>query len=296
MEPMLATAWEKRPLQFPLYASPKIDGVRAWMPEDRILSRKMKDFPNPEIAEKFGGSEFEGLDGEFTIGDPTAPDVFRRTSSIVMSKDKSTDGLVLRLFDDIRGGHALPFSERLASLSARAASLPNVELVEQVLVHTEEELREHEERWLSQGYEGAMVRTVSSPYKFGRSTEKEGFLLKVKRFADCEAEIIGTEEQMHNENEATTDERGFTKRSSHQENKRGAGTLGALVVRAINGPFQGVEFNVGTGFDAATRLELWGLREELPGKVVKVKYFPTGSKGKPRFPTFVGFRVVEVDG
>jgi len=302
MEPLLATASKKLPLVFPLFASPKLDGVRAWMPEwlgpgrVSILSRKMKAFPNPEVLEKFNSEDFEGLDGEFTMGNPTAPDVFRATSSTVMSQTASTDGLVFRVFDDIRAGAGVPFHDRLATLHRRVAGLANVSLVDQYLVQSAAELLELEEFWLSEGYEGAMVRSPSGLYKFGRSTEREGILLKVKRFEDCEAVVLDSLEQLHNENPQVEDERGFSKRSSHKENKHGAGILGAFEVRGLNGPYEGVVFRVGSGFDAATRADLWARREALAGKVVKVRYFPSGSKDRPRFPTFVGFRNVEVDG
>lgn len=297
-EPMLAVAVKKLPIRFPVLASPKLDGVRAWWPEEELLSRKMKRFPNVELNEVFESAlDFGGLDGEFILGDPTAPDVFRKTSSAVMAKYAPVEGLVLHVFDDLSRGADAPFSQRLESLRARCAGLEHVQVVEQILVHSEEELRALEELWLSQGYEGAMIRDPSGPYKFGRSTEKEGFLLKVKRFEDCEAVVLGAVELQHNGNEAQKDERGFTKRSSHQAGKTGAGTLGALRVRALNGPFKGVEFEVGTGFDAALRAELWSLRNDgLTGQAVVVKFFPTGSKDKPRFPTFKGFRNMGVDG
>jgi DNA ligase-1 len=146
-----------------------------------------------------------------------------------------------------------------------------------------------------------MIRSTAGPYKFGRSTEKEGWLLKLKRFEDSEAVVLGCYELMHNANEATKDELGHTKRSSHKANKQGRGTLGGLHVRDLK---TGVEFDIGTGFDDALRAELWSLHQlnvalQVPakfsagavvGRVAKYKFFPTGSKDKPRFPVFLGFR------
>jgi DNA ligase-1 len=140
------------------------------------------------------------------------------------------------------------------------------------------------------GYEGAIVRDPRAPYKEGRSTVKQGWMLKVKRFADDEAEVIGTVEQMRNDNEATVDELGYTKRSHHKEGKTAAGVLGALSVRGTTGQFKGVEFEIGTGFTAEQRRNLWAGREYLIGKLVSYKYFPVGVKDKPRFPTFKAFR------
>lgn len=42
--------------------------------------------------------------------------------------------------------------------------------------------------------------------------------------------------------------------------------------------------------NAAERQKFWNLRASLRGLLVKYQYFPTGSKEKPRFPSFQGFR------
>ena len=51
------------------------------------------------------------------------------------------------------------------------------------------------------GFEGAMVRSLDGRYKNGRSTLREGLLLKVKPWKDSEAEILEVYEMMRNENE-----------------------------------------------------------------------------------------------
>src|SRR5437899_138139 len=91
------------------------------------------------------------------------------------------------------------------------------------------------------GFEGVMLRKPDGPYKFGRSTVREGYLMKVKRFTQEEAVVVGYEEQETNLNEATKDALGHTKRSSHKAGKRPAGVLGALRVSNGHG-----EFSIGT--------------------------------------------------
>ncbi len=114
--------------------------------------------------------------------------------------------------------------------------------------------------------------------------------MKLKRFVDADFEVIGYEERKHNGNEATKDELGRTKRSSHKENKVGLGDLGALVLQG-----DGFTFSVGTGFDDATRKALWEIRDKgLVGRLAKIKYFPIGVKEAPRFPVFIGWRA-EID-
>ena len=130
-----------------------------------------------------------------------------------------------------------------------------------------------------------MLRRPDGLYKLGRSTLKEGILLKLKRFIDEEFEIVGFEERMHNGNEATRDELGHTKRSSHQENKTGRGDLGALTLK-----FGEATFNCGTGFDDALRAEIWANRDSYLGKFAKVKHFAIGAKDLPRFPVYLGMR------
>jgi DNA ligase-1 len=120
-------------------------------------------------------------------------------------------------------------------------------------------------------------------------------MIKIKRFTDGEAVVVGVEEQMHNTNEATTNALGYTERSSHQANQIGTGALGAFLCRSLPGPDDetDVEFSVGTGMTAADRTWMWNNREQMVGKIIKYKSFPVGVKDKPRHPVFLGFRDAE---
>lgn len=132
-----------------------------------------------------------------------------------------------------------------------------------------------------------MVRAPLGLYKFGRSTVTEGYLLKFKRFADAEGEIVGFEEEMHNANEAMRDELGHTKRSSHQANKVGKNTLGALILKSKEWK---VEFCVGSGFTQELRLQIWKNKETYLGQLCKFRYQNFGIKDAPRHAIFVGIR------
>ena len=127
-------------------------------------------------------------------------------------------------------------------------------------------------------------------YKHGRSTAKEGGLIKVKRFSDSEATILGFEEQMKNNNEKKVNELGRGQRSSHKENMIPKGTLGALVVKDTS---TGVEFNLGSGFTDSVRDQLWKYKTDLIGQTVKYKYFDIGVKDAPRHPVYLGIRIPE---
>lgn len=289
MKPMLAGKvsgdWR---LSKPTLVSPKLDGVRALIVDGVVMSRNMKPIPNHHVQDVLGHPELNGLDGELIVGSPTEKDVFRKTMSGVMSMEGEPD-VRLFAFDSYRApGGFQERNELVGSISrvARELGLP-VEFVPHVLVRTHEELLTYEEEQLSLGYEGVMLRDPEGPYKHGRSTVRQGWLLALKRFVDAEAEIIGIEEQMENLNAATLDELGRTKRSSHADGLIPAGKMGSLRVRLLE---SGVEFRVGTGFSDWERHEIWLRSDEFLGKIIKVKYQQIGMKDKPRIPSFAGFR------
>ena len=282
-------------LKFPLALSPKLDGIRAIVKDGIVMSRSLKPIPNRHVQKLF--SHLEGYDGELIVGPAADKDCFLKTTSGVMSRDGEPD-VNYHVFD--RHDSLGNWESRFCEIYKDHGSIVRVP---HHLIWSQESILEYEETYLSQGYEGVMLRDPNGPYKNGRSTTREGWLLKLKRFEDSEALVIGMEEKMHNANEATIGELGQTKRTSHQENLEPMGTMGALIVRDLK---TGVEFNIGTGFSDADRAWWWNHtigytsliqnnRSELrrfikPSIVVNYTYFATGSKDKPRFPTFKGIR------
>lgn len=298
-KPMLASPADFNKLRFPLWLSPKLDGIRALVINGTVMSRSLKPIPNRHIQELFG--HLEGYDGELIVGSPTDKDCFRKTTSGVMSRDGKPD-VNYHVFDrhDLA---AITWESRYSALQCD----DKVVKVPHHLVYTHENIEELELAHLQLGYEGVMLRDPVGPYKMGRSTAKEGWLLKVKRFEDSEALVIGMEEKMINDNEATIGELGQTKRTSHQENLTPSNLMGALIVRDLK---TGIEFNIGTGFTDTDRVYWWGKKRTTdkivmknnggmevifsnPDKIVKYRYFPSGSKDKPRFPSYIFERSVE---
>lgn len=295
MQVMLASALkDPDKLVFPLLASPKLDGVRAFVLDGRVMSRNMKPIRNEFIQSLWGKPEFNGLDGELGVGDPTDPAFFRTTQSAT-SRSAGEPEVSFHLFDDFTVANG--FQWRMETLQERVRKArfchvadDRLAPVEHAYINHIKELDDYEAACLESGYEGAMIRSIHGPYKNGRSTEREGWLLKVKRFCDAEAIIWGFDEKMHNANPASINEMGRSHRTSHKAGKVQTGVLGSLKVRGLKAPYEGVEFDIGTGFDDVERELFWNTREGLVGRIVKFKYFPSGSKDKPRFPTFLGFR------
>jgi DNA ligase-1 len=181
------------------------------------------------------------------------------------------------------------YKDRLQELTS--SNLPDfVVKVPHVWCMNVVELCAYESQCVADGYEGICFRTPSSPYKHGRSTFREQWLVKMKRFVTEEAVIIGLEEEMANNNPASLSETGYAERSSHKANMVGKGRMGAMVVKNDQGTFK-----IGTGFDQGQRIRFWDGRD-LPaphgvlGRTVTFKHQPHGSKDLPRIPVFVGFR------
>jgi DNA ligase-1 len=295
IRPMLAAPtkpadWPLIP--YPTLVSPKIDGIRAmcrlspYTGEPELVSRTLKRIPNTFTQARFARPEFVGLDGELAVGEFTDKNLMQQTTSGVMSEDGEPE-VRWAIFDKWDMDPATPYAQRAQLAKSLVQGYQHIEWVPHIAVGSFQQLEAQELAWLELGYEGMMVRAPNGPYKMNRSTLKEGWLLKVKRFEDSEAEIIGFQEQQTNNNEATVDERGYTKRTTHKAGKEAAGMLGSLTVRDLK---TGVEFDLGTGFTREQRINLWEGRKYLMGKIVCYKHFPIGVKDKPRFPTFKAFR------
>jgi DNA ligase-1 len=287
IQPMLASEIDLtrlNKLKYPLLMSPKYDGIRAIVHNGVVVSRTLKPIPSAWVQKMWGHEEFEGLDGELICGDPTSPSCYRDTYSAVMTHGSNKE-VYFYGFDYLREPNKA-FLDRRTVLTHLGFIVP------QIRAENWEDILRYEDMCISAGYEGIMVRSPYAQYKFGRSTFLEQALLKLKRFKEGEAVIYGAEELMHNDNVATIDARGLTVRSSHQENLRPSGSLGAFLVKDS---VTGMDFKIGTGFDAKAREDLW--REFLAGKlvgcIVKYKYLDYGKLDRPRHPVFCGFRSKE---
>ncbi len=280
-KPMLACSKtpELKDIEYPVLVSPKLDGIRCIMADGIAWTRSMKRIPNLFVQQELRKLELHGLDGELMIkGD------FNEVQSAIMSVHGEPD-FYLNVFDNfhVKGG----FKERLATAASMVfqAKGNRLRIVQHDIVTNAEELAELWQLYIDQGYEGGMVRKIAGPYKRGRSTLREGYLIKLKKWMDTEGEVIGYEEQQTNNNEAYEGELGQTKRSHHQDGKVGADTLGALIVK-----WQGKEVRLGTGFTAEQRKEIWDNKDKYFGQQATFKYQELTKYSMPRFPVFKGFR------
>jgi len=278
--------------------SPKLDGIRCIKhPTHGLVTRTLTQVPNRFIQECLGSTQFDFFDGELVKGTPEEMVEFNDTQSVVMTQAGSPF-FTFCVFDDIEKPR-IRFNWRTHRAMERIEVLLrsinfqdnfNIAWVPQKLVNSVEELMDVEEEYLLDGYEGIIIRDPWGAYKNNRSTFKQQGMIKLKRFLDAEARVIGFKELYRNTNELEVDARGYAKRSSKLEGKVPAGTLGKLVVEGINGPFRGVVFEIGVGFTEKQRQDIWDNPDNYIDRFCRYKYQAIGSKNAPRIPTFLNWR------
>lgn len=340
IKPLLAslvTDFDALPL--PMMASPKFDGFRLLTVPSAFehkkchaVSRNLKPIANNFIRNWIEAHVEPGFDGEAMIFDKAGkPLPFNEVSSVLTrAQHELEEQFVYCVFDFVGKGldgpfgvcRKAPFEKRYAELASEVHDIDcgtHVKFVFHMMIHTMDELDEYEAEMLEKGFEGIMLRRPNGIYKMGRSTEKEAILLKVKRFAQDEAWVVGKYEEMENTNEKQTDALGHAKRSSHKAGMKGKGTLGGIVIKPMKfgkptiDEVMGVQkaiiedrldaylsksktlFKCGSGFTAAHRTAYWLSDLDWNQMVATYKHQESGAKegGKPRFPTWIGFRSID---
>ncbi len=311
MKPMLASDAVESKIKFPCIAQPKIDGVRSLNQMGTVTGRSLKTHANLYTTQFFTSDLLIGLDGEMAADRDCCKEDLCRITSSALSTIEGEPFIQWWLFDYICDAvRSLPYLKRLEALDERVSYLTrlypilgeHLRVIPWVICNNLEEFLAWEQEWLDMGYEGAIVRDINGKHKKGRSTVKEGGLLRVKRFVEEEALVLSLVEGETNLNEKQTNELGNSFRSSHKENKVPNGMVGSLscrILKDIMDPYnkgrvlfaKGQEITVSPGtMTHQERVMYFEKQSLIVGKIIKFKFFPKGIKDKPRFPNFQTIR------
>lgn len=255
---MLAATPSGYGYRFPLLATPKIDGFRFLKVAGRALTRSMRPVVNDHVRTWIEANLPDGVDGEITVGDN-----FHGAQSALAKRDGTPDFRVW-LFDYVAGDLARPYAMRANDLAAAVTPSDRVTVLVPTRIDDQAQLDAYEAKALAQGHEGIMLRDPKGPYKCGRSTEEEGYLLKVKAFRDAEAVVIETFERSDN-----------------------PGWLGGFICLANGREFR-VGYNPNVTQDSVAKA--WRKRGSYVGKTLRYTYQEHGTHEAPRHPVFAGFR------
>ena len=194
-KPMLAADYAKlkKPVQFPVYSQPKLDGIRCIARKDGLWSRSGKPITSiphiwESLAHRFIKNPTLILDGE--LYNHELKDDFNKIVSLVRKEDPSPEELTesrelvqYHVYDiyeegsfEIRSYH---YHEVVDSVSDFIHAVPST------LIATQVELDDTYGDYLEKGYEGQMVR-LNGEYENKRSKN----LLKRKEFSTAEFDVV----------------------------------------------------------------------------------------------------------
>lgn len=276
-------------LKYPVWVSYKYDGYRGRV-LDALVSRTGKLIPNlytrKYLESKVGPCA--ALDGELTL---------QGNFNSVQSAFSSVNGMpdfTYWVFD-CSDYPTYSYRKRYEMAKQRVADINDarIKIVPQFICSNAQEVLQIFEKVVSlgEGFDGIIIRDPSAPYKFGRSTLKQGWMLKFKPWKDAEGIIEDFEPLYTNTNDQTTDVRGYSVRSHSNE-----GMVALEAVGAIWLLWNGKKVKVGGGKDMTKEIReyWWRIRESLKGKKFTFKYLNLTPDGMPRHPTGRGVRLEDV--
>ena len=282
IRPMLSSSLDRvdlASLRYPLVVSPKLDGLRCIIWEGVAYSRTWKPFRNRFLQS--WAKNYHNMDGELIVGSPTEGLVLERTKALTAFEGEPD--FKFHWFDTparIGVGFLAGYSDMNLSITTEDE---RIEVVPHYEVTCSHEMLVHEQEWLDQGYEGLMARDPNGPYKNGRSTLREGYLMKLKRFTDGEGVVRSIHEGQTNLNTLQKNELGYAKRSTDADGMVGSGILGFIILEDGDRVAPGIMTH-------AERAHFLANPQEIVGKTIHWRSFGYGVKDKPRFRRYYGIR------
>jgi len=188
VQPMLARDYSKVGHQVQwsngVYASPKLDGVRAiWILGKGFQSRKGTFYNVPHLEKLLNeaGCIFK-LDGELYIHNTPLNEIV----AACRKPNDNTPKLEFRVFDVVSGGgYNQRFKTRVLATTGYLKS-NMIRAVPFVEINSSAEVDFWHDTFVEQGYEGVMLR-LDGPYKEG---ERSADLFKYKKFKETEYKIL----------------------------------------------------------------------------------------------------------
>lgn len=253
------------------FASRKLDGVRTVAIIDgngdiTIKSRTGKEYLTLDlIKDQLKSLNLRNvvLDGECCIVESDGNENFQSMMKEIRRKNHTISNPKYKCFDMIdladfySGTSKTTFSDRIQNLHRTLdGKLSNVDIVEQKLMTSWDDVDAFQQEALDNDWEGLMLRK-NDVYKGKRSND----LIKVKQFHECELTITGVEIGPFRVIKTAPD--GKTYEETEQ------------VVTNLVSTYQGYPISIGSGLSIESR-ELFKSNPSLiVGKTVTVKYFET---------------------
>lgn len=205
--PMAVKSWkdQKEKLVYPLYIQPKLDGIRMLVRfhnnEVQLFTRRLHDIVGfkklkGDLGKMFQKSKLTSfyIDGELYSHGVNLQTIsgIVRNESIDESVKETLQYYVFDCFDVNQKG--LGFEERFQYLRSFVSSHKSdmIVLNDTLEVKTSSDADKQYNRFVKDGYEGAIYKSKQKPYEFDFNREKRSsWYLKRKKQADAEYPIVG---------------------------------------------------------------------------------------------------------
>ena len=264
--PMLAHKYEdkKKNVTFPASVQPKLDGVRClayWKGNKVVLmSRSGKPYTVPTVSsqlEKWLPKDMT-LDGELYVHGMSCQSI----TSLVKKWKPESEQLIYNVYDVpvYSGDDSLPWKKRFEHL-CKVEWSDNVEVVTTETVTSHDKTMDAHGRFISEGYEGAILRLFEGLYLWGyRSSE----LLKVKEFQDAEFKVVSARD--------------------------GKGKMAGGVIWTCKNDLTDGFFECTMKVTMDERKRFFRESKKYLGKLLTIRFFDRTDDSLPRFPVGIVFR------
>ena len=271
-KPMLASGYENHKFDFrtnTYYSQPKLDGIRCVARADGLWTRAGKPIVATPHIQEYLQVFFEKypnavLDGE--LYNHTLKDDFNKITSMVRKTKLTQQDIAesarlvqYHVYDCVLGDSDLGFADRYDFVCNQGFADP-VQYVRTEIVHNTEQLDQLYGDYLTDGYEGQMIR-LDCVYENKRSK----FLIKRKEFLSDEFRVVDILE--------------------------GQGNWSGYVKRFVLKLADGTEFGAGVRGNQDTLRKLF--EDNQKPTWATLRYFTPTPDGIPRFPVVVDWGIGE---
>jgi DNA ligase-1 len=258
--PMLAKDYKKefKKVTYPCYIQPKLDGMRSLATEDDgFMSRTGK------AIDTLGHIVLADLEDYILDGELYAHGIsFQENMKLIKKYRKDeTEQVKYHVYDLVMDASFETRHLTLMGLLGRIDN-SNIEFVPTYIVNNEKEMLEYHAQFVSQGYEGTMIRHSDESYAVNKRSSQ---LLKYKDFIDEVYEVVDVIPS-----EARPDQ--------------------GVVVCSKENAMGATHFNCGMKFSHFDRKMILAMKHEYIGQKAEIRFFEYTDGGIPRFPVCVGFR------
>lgn len=257
--PMLAHKFRDHihKLDWPVYVQPKLNGMRMLFDGLDGWSRGNKQVIPDVIKHLAFDTAGYILDGELML--PGNQLLQESMKAIKKYRPELSAKLIYHVYDVVDSD--LPYDARFQLIQDICRNAPeNIKIVNTYLVHNENQVMQYHKEFVSEGFEGTMVRDPVAPYEVGKRSYS---LLKLKDFVDAEYRIVDVVD--------------------------GDGSDTGLAIFELETD-SGARFNCRPEGSQENRAELYKNRKKLVGKFLTVRYFELSRDGIPIFPVGVSIR------